>query len=137
MLVASATFAVWTWTRPYQWRPDEDARAKIVAAGLQRDHSFHWLDLRLKIRPGLEHDLRKPVFLETPGRARIEPADTTLAGDENRPIDEIFLRFWLEEGDLDGPITLHLNDGSLSVRTGSGEPRMHRDGRANFNTRRW
>ena len=137
MLVASAAFTVWTWTRPYEWRPDADARGKIVAASLQRDHSYHWLDLRVKIHPGMDHDLRMPVFLETRGRSRVEPADTTLAGDVDRPIDEVFLRFWLEDGDLDGPIRLHLNEGSLSVRTGSGEPRMRRDGGANFNTRRW
>ena len=137
MLVASAVFAVWSWTRPYEWRPDPAARGKIVATGLQRDHSYHWLDVRLKLRPGMEHDLRKPVFLETGGRPRIEPADTTLAGDVEQPIDEIFLRFWLEEGDLDGPISLHVNDGSLSVRSGSGVPRMRRNGSMNFNTRRW
>jgi len=137
MLVVSAAFAVWSWTRPYEWNADAGARAKIVAAGLQQDHSYHWLDLRLKVRPGMEHDLKLPVFLETASRPRVEPADTTLAGDVDRPIDEIFLRFWLETGDLDGPIQLHLNEGVLSVRTGNGEPRMSRDGRANFQTRRW
>ncbi len=137
MLAVSAAFAVWSWTRPYEWRADPATRAKIVAAGLQRDHSYHWLDLRLKVRPGMEHDLKLPVFLETASRPQVEPADTTLAGDVDRPIDEIFLRFWLESGDLDGPIQLHLNEGVLSVRTGNGEPRMSRDGRANFQTRRW
>jgi len=137
LLVASAAFAVWSWTRPYEWKPDPAARSKIVAAGLERDHSYHWLNLRLKIRPGMEHDLQMPVFLETASRPRLEPADTTLAGDVDRPIDEIFFRFWLEAGDLDGPITLHINEGTLSVRVGSGEPRMGRYGRSNFNTRRW
>lgn len=137
MLGATAAFAVWSWTRPYEWNPDRAARGKIVAAALQQDHSYHWLDLRLEIRPDMEHDLRIPVFLETAGRARVEPADTTLAGDVDRPIDELFLRFWLEPGDLDGPLDLHLNGGKLSVRTGIGQPRMGRDGRANFNTRRW
>jgi len=137
MLIASAAFAVWSWTRPYEWGADPGARSRIVAAGLQRDHSYHWLDLRLKIRPGMEHDLQLPVFLETASRPRVEPADTTLAGDVDRPIDEIFLRFWLEAGDLDGPIHLHLNEGVLSVRTGSDEPRMRQDGRANFQTQRW
>ena len=138
MLIASSAFTVWSWTRPYEWNADPGARSIIVAAGLERDHSYHWLNLRLKVRPGVEHDLQLPVFLETASRPRVEPADTTLAGDVNRPIDEIFLRFWLEAGDLDGPVELHINEGTLSVRTGNGEPRMGRDGRAkNFNTRRW
>jgi len=137
MLLASAAFTVWTWMRPYEWNADAGARGRIVAAGLQQDHSYHWLDVRLKIRPGMEHDLRLPVFLETSGRSRVEPADTTLAGDVDRPIDELFLRFWLEPGDLGGPLNLHLNEGTLTVRTGDGAPRMGRDGRANFNTRRW
>lgn len=137
MLVASAAFAIWSWTRPYEWRPDPAARATIAAASLQKDHSYHWLDIRLKIRPGTEHDLQTPVFLETAARPRIEAADTTLAGDIDRPIDEIFLRFWLESGDLDGPVDLHLNGGTLNVRSGSGEPKMGRDGRRHFQTRNW
>lgn len=137
MLVATAAFAVWSWTRPYQWNADSEARAKIVAVSLQRDHSYYWLDVRLKIRPDMEHDLQKPVFLKTTARTRVEPADTTLAGNVDRPIDEVFLRFWLESSDLDGPIDLHLNNGILSVRTGKGQPNIGRDGRANFQTRRW
>ncbi len=137
MLAVSAAFVVWTWIRPYEWRADPGAKAVIVASSVRQDHSYHWLDIRLGIRDGMEHDLRKPVFLETAGRSRIEPADTTLAGDTDRPIDELFLRFWLEEGDFDGPIHLHLNDGRLNVRSGSGEPRLHRNGEASFQTRRW
>lgn len=137
MLVASAIFAIWSWTRPYQFRPDPDARATIVAASLQRDHSYHWLDIRVRIRPDAEHNLSRPIFLKSQNREKIDPADTTLAGVTGRPIDEIFLRFWLEEGDLDGPLTLHLNDGTLSIRNGSGEPRLRRDGSATFNTHRW
>ena len=137
MLAATAAIAVWTWIRPYAWNPDPEARAKIVAVTLQKDHSYHWLDIRLKIRPDMEHDLRKPVFLKTRAHPRLEPADTTLSGKTDRPVDELFLRFWLEEGDLDGPIHLHLNDGILNVRAGSGAPRMKRDGRANFQSRNW
>lgn len=137
MLVASAAFAVWSWMRPYEWGADPEARAKIVAVSLQRDHSYHWLDVRLKIRPGMEHDLQIPVYLKTAARPRVEAADTTLAGDVDRPIDELFLRFWLESGDLDGPINLHLNDGTLSVRNGNGEPKMGNDGRSHFQTRNW
>lgn len=137
MLAATAGYTVWSWTRPYAWDPDPGARAKIVAVSLQSDHSYHWLEVRLKFQPGAEHDLHKPVFLETAARERIEAADTTLAGNVDRPIDELFLRFWLERGDLDGPIDLHLNEGSLNVRTGSGEPKMTRDGRRHFQTRNW
>lgn len=137
ILAVLSAFAIWSWTRPYEWRPDAGAGCVVVAAGLQRDHSYHWLDLRLKVRGGNGHDLRKPVFLETAGRPRVEPADTTLSGDAENPIDELFLRFWLEPGDLDGPLSLHLNDGVLSIRTGHGEPRLDREGRAVFHTRRW
>jgi len=137
MLVASVVFTVWSWTRPYEWRADPAARAKIVAASLQQDHSYHWLDIRLKIRPGMEHDLQLPLFLETASRPHVEAADTTLAGNVDRAIDELFLRFWLESGDLDGPIKLYLNEGTLSVRSGTGVPKMDRDGRKHFQTRNW
>lgn len=137
ILATTAVFAVWSWTRPYAWRPDPAANCRIVAAAVERDHSYRWLELRLKVRSDAEHDLRKPVFLETAARPRVEPADTTISGDADKPIDEVFLKFWLEPGDLAGPITLHLNDGTLSVRTGSGEPRFGSDRRAHFSTRRW
>jgi hypothetical protein len=137
LLAASAAFAVWTWTRPYDWRPDPAAGCRVVAAAVERDRSYHWLELRLKVRPDFEHDLRKPVFLTTAAHQRLEPADTTLSGAVDKPIDEIFLKFWLEPGDLDGPITLHLNDGSLRVRSGSGIPATDSTGRAQFTTHRW
>lgn len=137
MCIASAIFTIWSWTRPYAWRPDPEARATIVAASLQRDHSYFWLDLRLKIRPGMDHDLEQPIFLETEKTARLELADTTLAGTADKPIEEIFLRFWIEKGDLAGPINLHINHGTLSVRAGQGEPKLGDDGRKHFQTKHW
>lgn len=137
LLTAAAAFAGWSWTRPYEWRPDPLAGCTIVTAGLIRDHSYHWLDLHLDVRQDAEHDLRKPVFLETAARPRVEPADTRLDGHAEKPITNLHLRFWLEAGDLDGPLTLHLNDGSLSVRTGAGEPRLRGDLGTTFRSQHW
>ena len=71
---------------PYAWRPDPAARCKVVETLVTRDQSFFWVDVHLKVNPGMTHDLRKTVRLETATGARHEPADTTFAGTEGRAI---------------------------------------------------
>ena len=66
-----------------------------------------------------------------------EPADTTSAGTTQQPITEIWLKFWLEPTDLDGPLILHLNDGKLVVKASNGPPDLGSSNSYNFTTNRW
>lgn len=128
-LVASILFAAWSWFRPYEWRPDPGARFHIRQAKLTRDHSNHWLDVFLERAGDVDHDLEKPVFLETASGRRLDPADTTLSGEGAKGTTALYFRFWLEPGDLEGSLRLHLNDGTLSIRSGSGIPQTGDSGK--------
>jgi hypothetical protein len=136
-LLVSAVFAAWTWLRPYDWQSDPRALGRVAGVEVRRDHSFYWLDVRVKMKAGEQHDLTRPVTLETGARAKVEPADTTMTGDSGQPITEIWFRFWLEEADFAGPLNLHLNQGSLRVRKGSGTPALGSSGRKYFTTSHW
>lgn len=142
LLLASALFAAWTWTRPYEWDADARAQCRIVGCEVELDHSNYWLNLHLKVLEDkgdqrFGHDLAKPVRLITASGREIEPADTTLAGDHGKPVRALWLKFWLEREDFEGPLSLKLNDGRLRVRSGSGEPVLRSSGRRNFVTHKW
>jgi len=136
-LIISAVFAAWTWLRPYDWQSNSQALGKIAGAQVRQDHSFYWLDVRVKIRKGEKHDYSKPVFLTTPARAKVEPADTTMAGDAKRGTTEVWFRFWLEPADFKGPLTLRMNQGTLRVRKGSDLPKLGSSGSEFFNNSNW
>jgi hypothetical protein len=137
VLLIAAVYAAWTWLRPYEWQSDAAARFRITGALLTRDHANHWLELRLKKAGAAEHDLLKPVRLVLEGGREAAPAETTLVGDEATGTTEIWFKFWLEPGDLNGPLRLRLNDGVLRVKTNAGEPRFGVTGRKVFNTSHW
>lgn len=120
-LVIVSAFAAWSLCRPYEWKADSAARFEIHQVRMIRDHSNYWVDVFLK---GANHDLQKPVSLETANGRLFDPADTTLSGDEGKGITELWFRFWLDAGDFNGPLKLHLNDGTLVVRSGSGPPAL-------------
>jgi hypothetical protein len=136
-LFASAAFAGWSWFRPYAWSSDPGARCKIVETLVTRDQSFYWLNVRLKVNSSAAHELQKPVTLETARGIKLEPADTTFAGNDAQPVSEIWFKFWLEAADLDGPLTLFLNDGKLTVKSGKSAPELGNSTYRNFTTDRW
>ena len=136
-LALSLAFAAWQWFRPYDWAADPTARFRIVHAALKRDHSYVWLDLYLKKSGDLEHDLAKPVVLRLADGREIEPADTTIEGEDGQPSKALGFRFWLEERDFAGPLELRLNDGSLLVRSGSGSPFIPASSSRFFTHRNW
>ena len=120
-LVLVSALAAWSWFRPYEWKADPAARFRIQQARITRDHSNYWVDVFLK---GADHDLQKRVFLETADGRSLDPADTTLSGDEGKGITDLWFRFWLDEHDFSGPLKLHLNDGALLLRSSSGAPAL-------------
>jgi hypothetical protein len=137
LLGLSLIFAGWQWLRPYEWRSDPGARFEIVHASLKRDTSYWWLGLYLKHTGGQPHDLTKPVVLLLADGREMEPADTMLEGDEKSGTVAIGFRFWLGEKDLAGPLQLRINDGTLTVRSGSGVPSIPGDSTRFFTTRNW
>lgn len=136
-LIASAVFAAWSWMRPYSWNVDPGACGKIEGAQVKRDLSNYWLDLRIEVAEGKTHDLMKPVRLVTSGGKELEAADTTLGGDDQKQIREIWLKFWLEAEDFKGPLKLRINDGWLEVRSGSGPPSVDGSNVSFFPTQNW
>jgi hypothetical protein len=137
LLLGSALFAGAVWFLPYEWRPDPGARFKIAAAQLKRDRSYYWLNIHLKKSGGEDHDLRKPVRMVLGDGRELEPADTTFAGEMGPGTTEIWFRFWLEEQDLKGPLTLRLNDGALKVKSSSEPPRIASGAMRTFSNHRW
>lgn len=137
VLLIAAVVAAWTWLRPYEWQADAAARFRITGVLVTRDHANHWLDVRVKKAGEAEHDLLKPVRLVLGGGREVAPADTTLVGDAGKGTTEIWFKFWLEPGELGGPIRLRMNDGSLLVKAGAGEPRLGLSGRKFFTSTHW
>lgn len=136
-LLLSAVFAAWSWLRPYDWSVDPAARVKVVGCQVRKDGSYYWLDIHLKITPGNEHDLSKPVRLISVAGRELEPADTTLGGKTGEGTTELWFKFWLESADLKGPLKLRINEGLLVIRSGSGVPPLGVSDLEYFVTSRW
>lgn len=136
-LLLAGLFAAWMWLRPYDGNPDPAARCRIVAAEVSRDRSYYWLHIHLEVDSGSSHDLAKPVRLRTADGVAHQPADSTFGAIDGRDPRELWFKFWLEEKDLQGPLTLHLNDGSLVVKSDRGFPGLESGDKRNFTTHRW
>jgi hypothetical protein len=137
-LLICAVFTAWTWFRPYEWRADPAAACTIKASQLRQDESFFWVDVHLKVLPDQAHDLKKPVrLLASSSGKEFEPADTTLAGNPDGGTTDIWFKFWLEPADLEGPLELRLNDGSLLVKSSPGLPSLGASNKKSFHTHRW
>jgi hypothetical protein len=135
-VLAAAGFTAWAWLRPYAWRPDPAAACKVEAVQVRRDRSNYWVHIHLKVLPGQRHDLLKPVRLVTSAGRELEPADTTLAGDP-AAATELWYKFWLETTDLEGGLTLCLNDGTLSIKSVPGMPELAPTEETTYSTHHW
>lgn len=136
-LLCSAAFAGWTWLRPYSWNPDPAARCRIQGCEVRQDQSFFWLHVHLRMLRGESHDLLKPVRLVVHDGREVEPADTTLGGTEATGTTDLWFKFWLESEEIEKPMTLKINDGSLVVRSNHGPPRLGSSGREYFTSNHW
>lgn len=137
VLMVSLGFAVWSWFRPYAWNVDPTARCEVVGARVKRDHAFFWMDLHLKVSRGETHDLMKPVRLLTSAGKELEPADTTLGGSPDGGTTDLWFKYWLEKSDLEGPLSLRINDGSLVIKSNPGIPALGSSDAEYFTTHRW
>lgn len=137
-LVVGATFAAaWVWTAKYDSDADPKARFVISEAMVSSDRTYRWVELHLRKHGEAEHDLSKPVCLVTAQGTEHEAADTTFAGSPEQGFTDVWFKFWLEEAELQGALTLRINDGTLQVKTNSGAPSLGSDGRAVFNSADW
>lgn len=137
LLALTLGFGVWQWFRPYEWKPDSAAGAEIRFSQVKRDQGFAWLDVHLKLTDPGRHDLQKPVRLVLADGTEVAPADTTLEGTAERPLDAISFRFWLELEKLAGPLRLRINDGVLVVRQSGPLPRLEPREIRYHQTNRW
>lgn len=137
LLVAVTFLAVKLWTGGYDRSPDPRARYGIEAARLERDRSYVWLEIHLRKNGVQEHDLLKPVRLVTANGTEHEPADTKFAGLPGKGFTDLWFKFWLEEGDLEGKIDLRMNGGTLRVKTNAGAPVWDKDGKAVMGSADW
>jgi hypothetical protein len=137
VLLLASGFALWTWFRPYDWHPDRDARCEIVQAQVTKDRSYYWLELRLKMNPIMLHDFTQKILLETVTQARLEAANSTFTGIETQAVTDIWLKFWIEPKDLAGPMTLHINEGQLSIKIRNTLPELGVSGVRTFSTNQW
>jgi hypothetical protein len=148
LMIPTLAVAVWQWfLRPYEWRPDPRAACRIEMAGLRRDHSYHWLDLRLRVTDPESFRIDEKLALLTAAGRELAPGGLTLGGAGTERLDPakptlattetVSLKFWLEPGDLDGPLILRVNGARLQVRNGDGVPPLD-DGESRiFHTSSW
>lgn len=136
-LGVSLLFAAWQWFRPYDWSPDPAASYRVSQCVVQRDHSNYWLRVFLKQKGDADYDMLDPARLLTAKGTEHEPADTSLSGDSARKMDTLVFSFWLTEEDLQGPLSLKLNKGSLVIRSGSKGVTMADGGFRVFNSSNW
>lgn len=132
-----ASWSLWTWLRPYAWNPDPAAGYQIEAAQVKHDMGYYWLNLHLRCLDAYDHDWMKPLrLIRDDGRAS-EAADVRFGGDSSRGHDELWLKFWLEPGDFDGPLRLEIQDGVLEVRSGRGVPNLGKNDQQTYTTSHW
>jgi hypothetical protein len=134
-LLAVAAFAAWVWFRPYEWRPDPAARYEIRQVQLTPDHGSCWLDVILERTGDADHDFKQAVFLSSSRGWRKTNGDFTMGGKQGEGAAELSLRFWLDPGDLDGTLKLHLNGGELVVKANPEAPDL--SGHKVFLSSRW
>lgn len=137
LVVALTALAAKVWTVKYDGDPDPGARFVIEGVQLRSDHSYRWVELHLRKSGEADHDLRKPVRLLTADGTEHEAADTTFAGNPEKGFTDIWLKFWLADADLKGPLSLRINDGTLRVKTNSGAPSAGDGGEVVFKHADW
>lgn len=136
-LLITSSMAVWSWFRPFEWGADSAARAKVVGVQVTQDETYFWINAHLKVTAGQTHDLQKQVFLTTASGSRMDPADTVFGGTEGKGTTDLWFKFWLDQNQINGPLRLHLNDGILLIRSGTGVPELGVKRSNYFTTHRW
>ncbi|MFK7850450.1 MAG: hypothetical protein AB8D78_05670 [Akkermansiaceae bacterium] len=124
VLVLVTIIAALVWSGDYEKNPDPAAVFHIEGVRLEADHGYMWLEAHLRKSQKEKHDLLKPVRLITSNGKKHEAADTTFAGTPETGFTDIWLKFWLEKTELEGPIYLEINDGELTIKNSDPIPEL-------------
>lgn len=136
-LVTVTIFAAMLWSGKYESDPDPKARFRVDAVRLESDRGYVWLEAHLRKNGNEDHDLEKPVRLITADKTEYEPADTTFAGSPEKGFTDIWFKFWLEKEELEGPLDLKINGGTLKIKTSLTVPELSGDKDTIFKTSDW
>lgn len=137
MLVFSVAFAAWSWLRPYESGADPQAKVEIVGVELRRDHSFYWLTVHVRAKKGASLDLSRPARLSVRKEGDVQVADTRLEGSAESGFREAWFQFWLDSGQVSGPLKLDLPGGILSVKSGGDMPELENGKIRHYPTHNW
>ncbi len=137
VFLGTLAFSLWAWFRPYEWKPDPAARARIESVELKRDRSYHWVTVHVMSLEEEGIDISKSVVLQVSGGRELLPADTRLEGQAETGFSEAWYQFWLEEKDRSGPFRLGIHDGWLNVSSKESLPLLDDGESKNFTTHRW
>lgn len=132
-----ASYTAWEWLRPYEWKPDPQAKAEIVGVELTRDHSFYWLEVHARASDGKSLDLTRPARLVVDGGRELMPADTRLEGSAEKGFREVRFKFWLDSQDLEATLALALHEGMLTVKSSRQVPVLKEGKTRYFTSHRW
>ena len=137
LLIPTLLVTAWQWLAPkppYEDHADPQAGAEIRYVRLTRDHSFHWMHIRMEVHGKTTSELLPHLALMTASGRRLTPAGLELEGHgkgqataEGPHLDQLeglTAQFWMGPEDFSGPLKLQIGDGSLTVRTGSGSPEV-------------
>lgn len=136
LFALAGAFALWSWLRPYDWRPDPAAGCRVVATRVERDLGYFWLDVHLRAHPTAADLLATPLRLRLDDGRTLPPADLRVAGEVGQA-RELWLKFWLERPDLEGTLGLEAGQGVLHLKSKRGIPDLeHRQSR-DHTSHRW
>ncbi|MBK1883310.1 hypothetical protein JIN85_12860 [Luteolibacter pohnpeiensis] len=125
------------WFMPYDWKADSAARFKVEATQITRDHSYFWLDVHL-VKSGSEpHVKEKPVWLQGKDGEKLDSVGVTFGTDKDGEVSEIWYKFWVPESAFHGPLTLHLNEGELTIRSHADVPSLEEGQIKVYRTKYW
>lgn len=141
LLIPTLLVAGWQWlapTAPYDETADPEAAASLRYVRLKRDHSFHWMHIRLETEAKESTELLQGLALILSDGSELTPAGLELEGHgkgaatEQGPhldqIEGLTVQFWLEAKHFQGPMQLRIGDDLLRIRQGSTSPQLPPDG---------
>jgi hypothetical protein len=137
LVVLTTALAALVWTAEYDSHPDPKALFKIEGVQVKRDRGNRWINVHLERAGDKKHDMRKQVVLLTADGVEHKTYDITFAGSPETGFTDIWLKFWLEEADLENTLKIRINDGVLLVKTNQGAPELENAAEKVFKSTNW
>lgn len=135
-VVGALAFAGWAWLRPYDGAVGQEG-VWVVASALKQDGKYYWLEVELQVAKGHEYDwLEKPELVMV-GGSRIGLADTRVVVGDDRHVETLWFKFWLEDWQLQQVRSLCVDGKTLRVRQGKLLPVLASGEERRFTTWKW